>query len=120
MIVRTRRPMAAAATIAGAAAIVIYLVLIIQQSVGGSFGDLGRVAIVTALLLTFTALSGAGALASQSRVRRAALTGAAVGWFVLGFFALFSIGILLLVAGVFTVVGLAQELAARSVSGDDR
>ena len=120
MIVRTRRPMAVAATIAGAAAIVIYLVIIIQQSTAGFFGDLGRVAIVTALLITFTALSAAGALASRPRSRRAALAAAAIGWFVLGFLALFSIGILLLVAGVFAVVALAQEFAARSVCGDRR
>lgn len=108
MILR-RRPAAGLAAIIAIAAVPTYLLLIVRQSAGGEIDDLGRVVVVTVLLVGLASLAALGAISPRARVRRGSLAAAAPGLLVLGYVALWSIGALLLVAGVLAVLALIRD-----------
>jgi hypothetical protein len=107
-----RRPWATAATVCTIAAAITYLILIVRQSPGGSIDDPARVAVVTVLLIGLASLAALGTLAASARVRRNSLIAAAIGLSVLGVVALWSIGMLLLLAALFAALGLVRRTAA--------
>lgn len=101
------------ATIVGLAALITYVLIIVRQSTSHDISDPGLVAGVMVLLLGLAVLTGVGATASRRRVSRASLAAAAIGWFVLGYIALWSVGILLILAGLLAVLELARDRDAR-------
>jgi predicted metal-binding membrane protein len=107
-VIRPRRPWAALATIVASAAVPIYLLLIVRQSAGGEIDDLGQVVVVTVLLVSLASLAALGAIPPRAR-RRGSLVAAALGLFVLGYLALWSIGALLLIAGFLAVIALMLD-----------
>lgn len=104
-----RRPLAGAALIVAGAVLVLYLLLILRQAGSGDAADLRLVALVGVLLAGLAALTAVGAIGSRPRMRRASLAMAAIGWFVLGYFALWSVGLLLIIAGILTVLALLRD-----------
>jgi hypothetical protein len=109
LMIRPRRPWAYAATIVGCAAVLTYLLLIVRQSASDDLADLRLVALVAVVLVGLTGLTAVGALAPRLRVRRVSLGLAAFGWFALGYVALWSVGMLLLLAGSFAVVAMIRD-----------
>jgi hypothetical protein len=107
-----RRPAAALATIMASAAVPTYLLAIVRQSAGGEIDDLGRVVVVTVLLVGLASLAALGAISPRARVRKGSLAAAALGLLVLGYLALWSIGALLLLAGLLAVLALVRDRAA--------
>jgi hypothetical protein len=107
------RPWALAATAATVATIVVYRLLISQQSTG----DSARVAVVTILLLGFAGLAALGAIAPRRRLRVGALTASAIGLFVFGFLALFSIGLLLMLAALLAAIAVVRNASTTQAQG---
>jgi chromate transport protein ChrA len=101
--------LALAATVVASAAVLLYVLLIIRQARSGDLADSRLIVMVGVLLIGLAGLTALGAVASSRRARRASLAAAAVGWCVLGYFALWSVGLLLLLAGVLAVLALARD-----------
>lgn len=104
-----RRPAAWLAAIATFATALTYVVLIVRQSGPGEIDDPGLVTLVTGALIGLGGLAAVGALAHDRTVRRASLVAATLGLFVIGFLALFSIGLLLLIAGMLAAFALIGD-----------
>lgn len=95
-----------AAAVGGAVA-ALYLTLAWSGAVGVS-GEWRRVAAVIVVLIALPVLALLGALQPATRAGRAALIAAAVGFGLLGWLAIFSIGLPLLAASLCACVSVAR------------
>jgi peptidoglycan/LPS O-acetylase OafA/YrhL len=114
---RPRRPWATAAAIVGGAVLVLFVLLVVRQSGSEDPIDLGPAVVVMVLLVGLAGLTVLGGRSPRARVRKVALAAAAIGWFVLGYIALWSVGSLLLLAGVLTTIALLRDRDAGPVGG---
>lgn len=96
-----------AAAIAGATAIV-YIVVIVGQGEA----EVGRVILVLAMILTGAVAAAVGGSAADPSVERLLLGGASGLLLSLGFLGLFSIGLLLLIAGIVSTIAWVRAMAA--------
>ena len=108
----------AAAALSGAVA-VLYLVLIALGDVGAS-GDGRRVALVATILVALPLCAGVGARRPATNAEVGLLAVAAVGLLIMGFLALFSIGMPLLVASALAWIALFRVARGVGRSGADR
>lgn len=109
MMSRPRSWWAAAAAIVGCAVPVMYVLLVVRQSASDDPIESRPAVVVLVLLLALAGLTVFGAVSTRARPRRASLAAAAIGWFVLGYVALWSVGILLILAGLLAVLALVRE-----------
>lgn len=96
-----------AALIAGATAIV-YVVLIVGQGEA----EVARVILVLAMILTAAVAAAVGASAEDPSVESLLLGGASGLLLSLGYLGLFSIGLLLLIAGIVSTIAWVRAMAA--------
>lgn len=110
---RPRRRWAAAAAIVGCAVPVMYVLLVVRQSASEDPIDSRLAVVVLVLLLGLAGLTILGAVSTRAQLRRASMAAAAIGWFVLGYIALWSVGILLILAGLLAVLALVRDRDAQ-------
>lgn len=91
----------------GGAVTALYLTLVLSGAVGVS-GESRRVAAVIIVLITLPVLALLGALQPATGAGRAALIAAAVGFGLIGWLAILSIGLPLLVASLCAWAGVAR------------
>jgi hypothetical protein len=101
---------AAAAAVVALATDVLYLVIIRSQGEQDP-GEWVTVAVVALVILGLACCAGAAAVATRPATRKVLLAVAAVGLLVLGVLAIFSIGLLLLLAGLLSVVAWVRVAA---------
>ncbi len=103
------------------AATVDALYLGIVSTQGASDPEFLRVPFVAAFIALMAICAGLSARASAARVRPLLLAVSAAGLLLLGYFAIFSIGLALLVAGLVALIGLINSLGrvwlSREASG---
>jgi chromate transport protein ChrA len=85
------------------------VLLVVRQSASEDPIDPRLAAAVLVLLVGLAGLTVFGAVSTRARPRRAAMAAAAIGWFVLGYVALWSVGMLLILAGLLAVVALVRD-----------
>ena len=108
------RPGAAFATAAAVVALstdVLYLSIIGSQGEQDP-GEWVTVAVVALVILALAGCAGAAAAGTRPATRKVLLAIAAAGLLILGLLAIFSIGLLLLVAGLLSVVAWVRVAAA--------
>jgi hypothetical protein len=113
---RVASPYLGLAGIATAASSIVYVRLLGQQ--GDLPGVDGRQAFVLALLIGLTWTAAVGAFARSATVRAAAAAASAAALLPLGFLALFSIGVPLLLAGGLAVmawIGAAKRIGRQAL-----
>jgi hypothetical protein len=103
----TRKAGLAAAAIAGATSIV-YVIIIVAQGEA----DVGRVILVLAMILGAAMAAAVGGSTANSTMKSVLLGGASGGLLSLGYLGLFSIGLLLLVAGAVSTIGWTRAMGA--------
>ncbi len=107
-----RRSAISAAVIAGLG-LLLYVAIIVLEGEN----DVFRVALIAGILATAAASSWAGTFAVSPRARSFMLSAAAGILLVMGYLALFSIGLVFLIAGVPAVVAAFGELSRSGRNG---
>jgi hypothetical protein len=94
-----------ASAIAGATSIV-YIIIILAQGEA----DVGRVMLVLAMILGAATAAAVGGATANVTMKNVLLGGASGGLLSLGYLALFSLGLLLLAAGVVSTIGWTRAM----------
>jgi hypothetical protein len=69
--------------------------------------------VVLVLLLGLAGLTVFGAVSTRVHPRKVSIAAAAIGWFMLGYIALWSVGMLLILAGLLAVLALVRDDGAK-------